>query len=205
MEIPIYFVQGLQFHHNFSYFFEELKYFSDKPIKILHLGAYTGHGTRWMLERVDATSVDVDTWAGSKAEDGHIDGHEDFYDNRVEAMYDEQVAGLPVTKFKGTTTEFFAQNKETFDFIYVDASHKKADVANDLVESFKLLNPEGVIACDDYLWMIQNNDLKLDIDKLNSLDADDLPYEAIKDFVDLHKDEIEILIDNYQLWFRKLS
>jgi predicted O-methyltransferase YrrM len=205
MEIPIYFVQGLQFHHNFEYFFEELKYFNNKPIKILHLGAYTGHGTRWMLEKANATCVDVDTWEGSTTEKGHLfAGHENFYDNRIEDMYDKEVAGLPTTKFKGTTEEFFKQNKEAFDFIYIDASHNKADVANDLVESFKVLNPGGVIACDDYLWMIHDENMKLDASKLDNFNMDDLPYEAIKEFIELNKYKVKVLIDNYQLWFKKL-
>jgi predicted O-methyltransferase YrrM len=193
MDIPIYFIQGLDLHKNFLYFFEELKYFNNKTIKILHLGAYTGHGTRWMLERVDGSCIDVDTWAGSKAEDGHLDHHE-FYDDRIEKMYDEQTAGLDTTKFKGTTAEFFVQNKETFDLIYIDASHKKADVALDLEESFKILNDGGVIACDDYLWTIDVPDV----------DRSLIPQDAIDEFLTANKDRIEVLINNYQLWFKKV-
>ena len=192
MEVPIYFTD---WHKNFSYFFDNLKYFEGKTIKILHLGAYTGHGTRWILERVKGSCIDVDTWAGSKADEGHLDNHEDFYDHRVEKMYDEQTVGLPTTKFKGTTVEFFAQNKETFDFIYIDASHKKADVALDLEESFKILNDGGVIACDDYLWTMNVPDV----------DRNLIPQDAIDEFLAVNKDKVEVLINNYQLWFKKVS
>jgi hypothetical protein len=193
MEIPVYFNFGLDHHRNFPYFFNELNYFGDKEIKVLHLGAYTGHGTRWILENSNASCVDVDTWAGSKDEDGHLDGHE-FYDDRVERMYDEQTAGLPTTKFKGTTLEFFAQNKETFDFIYIDASHKKSDVALDLEESFKILNSGGVIACDDYLWTMY----------LEHVERDLIPQDAIDEFVSANDKKIEVIVNNYQLWFKKI-
>lgn len=189
----MYFNFGLDHHNNFVYVFEELNYFENKEIKILHLGAYTGHGTKWMLERVKGFCIDVDTWTGSVTSDGHLDKHEDFYDSRIEKLYDEQTSGLPTTKFKGTTSDFFKQNKETFDFIYIDASHKKSDVAFDLSESFKVLNIGGVIACDDYLW--NSDDL--------SISRDLIPYEAIKEFVESNRENIEILVDNYQLWFKK--
>jgi predicted O-methyltransferase YrrM len=195
MDVPIYFNFGLYHHRNFIQIFEELNYFKNKEIKILHLGAYTGHGTRWMLERVRGSCIDVDTWAGSTVSDGHVDNHQEFYDSRVEELYDEQTAGLNTSKFKGTTADFFKKNKETFDFIYIDASHKKSDVADDLLESFNILNVDGIIACDDYLWNLEDLTISRDL----------IPYEAINEFVNSHKDKIEILANNYQLWFKKIS
>jgi hypothetical protein len=198
MEVPIYFDLGLKHHSNFKYFFDELNYFKDKGIRMLHLGAYSGHGTRWVLSRVRGHSVDVDTWEGSLSTDGHLDGNEEFYDKRVEDLYDNIVAGLPVVKFKGKTKDFFAQNSKKFNFIYIDASHKKADVELDLRESFKILQVGGVIACDDYLWGV------IEDPKHPLGNPDQIPHYAIKEFIDAHADKIEILIDNYQLWFKKL-
>jgi predicted O-methyltransferase YrrM len=110
-------------------------------------------------------------------------------------MYDSQTLGLNTKKFKGTTKEFFNQNTDMFDFIYVDASHKKADVASDLKESFKVLNIGGIIACDDYLWNADTPEI----------DRDLIPKDAIDEFINVNKDNIEILLDNYQLWFKKIS
>jgi predicted O-methyltransferase YrrM len=196
MDIPIYFENSQEHHGFFTKAFEEQNYFKDKTIKILHLGAYTGHGTKWMLERVDGTCIDVDTWEGSKSSEGHLDGakygHDAFYTDEVEKLYDETVSGLPTIKFKGPTTDFFKQNTETFDFIYIDASHKKADVAIDLEESWKILNDNGIIACDDYLWEMDE-------------DPELIPHYAIKEFAESHAAEIEILIDGFQFWFKKVS
>jgi hypothetical protein len=196
MEVPLYF-EGL-YHDgngNFAIFFEKENYFKDKAIKILHLGAYTGHGTKWMLERVSGSCIDVDLWKRPLEKDSSISDeyYSKFYnDTNVESLYDQTVAGLPTTKFKGTTKEFFEQNKETFDFIYIDASHKKSDVELDINESWKILNHGGVIGCDDYLWHIED-------------DPEQIPHYAIKEFIESHMEEVEILIDNYQLWFKKVS
>ena len=192
-KIPSFFSYGLDFHNNFSRIFEEMGYFKNKHTKILHLGAYNGDGTRWMLERVVGSCIDVDTWRGSKSSEGHLDKHDEFYDHNVEDAYDKAVSGLPTTKFKGMTKDFFKQNTETFDFIYIDASHKKEDVAFDLKESWKILNPQGIIACDDYLW-----------NKSASSNMDLIPYEAIKEFLKNSSKEIKILIYNYQVWFKKI-
>jgi predicted O-methyltransferase YrrM len=195
-EIPIWFASGLESHahRNFPYFFEDLKYFEGKTIKILHLGAYTGHGTKWMLDRVDGSCVDVDLWTTDSTAQSDYEV-ETFYNkidfNEVEAMYDSVTAGLNTTKYKGRTEEFFKQNKESFDFIYVDACHDKESAAYDLNESFKILNIDGVIACDDYLWLMD-------------LDPSLRPFEAINEFIEENKEKIEILINNYQLWFKKL-
>jgi predicted O-methyltransferase YrrM len=190
MDIPIYFNPAY-----FTPIFEDQNYFKDKTIKILHLGAYTGHGTKWMLERVSGSCIDVDLWKRPLEKDSSISDeyYSKFYnDTNVESLYDQTVAGLPTTKFKGTTKEFFEQNKETFDFIYIDASHKKSDVELDINESWKILNPGGVIGCDDYLWHIED-------------DPEQIPHYAIKNFIESHVGEIEILIDAFQLWFKKVS
>lgn len=205
MDVPIYFEGTWNAQGNFAKIFEDEDHFKDKTVKILHLGAYTGHGTEWMLKRVNGTCIDVDVWKNPGSFDSPISVsyYDLFYDDtNVESLYNEIVAGLPTTKFKGTTKEFFEQNKETFDFIYIDASHRKSDVEHDLNESWKVLNDNGIIACDDYLWYTP-----LDPDPSNpeTDDYDLVPYEAIKEFADYHKDKIEVLIDAYQFWFKKLS
>jgi predicted O-methyltransferase YrrM len=194
-EIPIWFNDGLDAHKNFPYLFDELRYFDNKTIKILHLGAYTGHGTRWMLERVDGSCIDVDLWTTDSGAQSDYE-FENFYNkinfNQVEAIYDSVTAGLSTTKYKGTTKDFFKENTDSFDFIYVDACHDKESVSHDLNESFKVLNVNGVIACDDYLWYMD-------------LDPSLRPFEAINEFIEENKEKIEILINNYQLWLKKVS
>jgi predicted O-methyltransferase YrrM len=40
----------------------------------------------------------------------------------------------------------------SYDFIYIDGSHKAADVLEDAVLSFRLLKVGGLLIFDDYAW-----------------------------------------------------
>jgi predicted O-methyltransferase YrrM len=51
--------------------------------------------------------------------------------------------------FQGTTDEFFAQNRRTYDVIFIDADHSFASVKKDFVNSLKILNPMGIILIHD--------------------------------------------------------
>ena len=48
-----------------------------------------------------------------------------------------------------TSDEFFAQNTETFDVIFIDGLHHADQVYKDLVNAAKCLNPNGYIVCHD--------------------------------------------------------
>jgi len=51
--------------------------------------------------------------------------------------------------YKMTTDEFFAQNEETFDVIFIDACHEHSFVHRDICNALKCLNDGGVILCHD--------------------------------------------------------
>lgn len=53
--------------------------------------------------------------------------------------------------FKGTSDEFFKQNKETFDLIFIDGLHLHEQVFKDILNSLDCLNPNGAIVCHDML------------------------------------------------------
>lgn len=50
-----------------------------------------------------------------------------------------------------TSDDFFAQNKETFDIIFVDGLHLEEQSTVDIYNSLKILNPGGVIVVHDCL------------------------------------------------------
>lgn len=198
--LPIYFESKIVLR-NFKKIFELNKYFDGvQNFNMLHLGAYTGHATKWVLDRVSGRAVDVDTWIGSLSSEGHLDNHEIFYSERIENIHDALVNDLSVTKFKGTTKEFFVQNKEKFHFVYIDASHKKEDVAHDLEESFKVLLRGGIIGCDDYQWRTDKDPWNSQTDRY-----DLIPHEAINEFIAKKSNDLKIIINNYQLWFIKIT
>ncbi len=48
-----------------------------------------------------------------------------------------------------TTDEFFSENKETFDIIFIDADHNFESVKKDFINSLKVLNIHGIIFLHD--------------------------------------------------------
>jgi len=50
-----------------------------------------------------------------------------------------------------TSDEFFSSNKEKFDLIFVDGLHKYEQVYKDLENSFKSLQPGGIVVMHDIL------------------------------------------------------
>jgi predicted O-methyltransferase YrrM len=117
----------------------------------------------------------------------------------VEELYDYRVRDHQnIVKFKGTSLDFFKQQNEyeTFDFIYIDGSHRREDVYSDSKYAYRLLKMGGIIAFDDYFWNIEFED------KL-------IPHFAIKDFIKEYNPKI--LIDENskycgypQLWGMKI-
>ena len=55
---------------------------------------------------------------------------------------------VPVT-FKLTSDDFFKQNNETFDIIFIDGLHWSEQVYKDIVNSLNVLNDGGYIICHD--------------------------------------------------------
>lgn len=169
----------------------------------LQIGAFVGHASEWLLRNVitgkGATLHDVDTWQGS-AEIAH-----DAFDWKdVEAKYHERTANWRwtsrLTSFKTTSDLFFEslEAKESFvrdgyayDFVYIDGSHKAADVYRDAVNAWKWLKPRGTIAFDDYQWR-------------EGTDPNGWPGPAIDQFMAKHAGEFRVLEFGYQVWLRKL-
>jgi len=52
---------------------------------------------------------------------------------------------------KMTSDQFFAENKETFDVIFVDGMHKYEQVIKDINNALQILNPNGIIFMHDVL------------------------------------------------------
>ena len=53
--------------------------------------------------------------------------------------------------YRGTSDEFFKQNKQNFDCIFIDGLHTYKQVKNDILNSIKVLNEDGVILVHDCL------------------------------------------------------
>ena len=52
--------------------------------------------------------------------------------------------------------DFWKENKQAFDLIYIDGSHLYEDVINDLFRAWEWLTPDGLLVIDDYVHKNNN-------------------------------------------------
>jgi predicted O-methyltransferase YrrM len=168
---------------------------SDKPVRCLQIGAYTGDASVWLLDNIlkvdGSVLVDVDTWEGSEEP-----SHYEMNWGTVETLYNAKTIygrdSRKIIKYKGTSDSFFANNRETYDFIYIDGDHTSYGVIKDAVAAYECLNIGGVIAFDDYEW-------SAGLGVLNE------PKLAIDAFWNIYQGRIELIVREYQCWFRKVA
>lgn len=171
-----------------------ISHLSNRSVRLLQIGAYTGDASVWLYENVlnnsDSVLVDVDTWEGSEEP-----VHYEMNWHTVETLYDLKTSAAKdnrkIVKYKGTSDEFFKNNRETYDFIYIDGDHTAYGVLKDAVSAYECLNIGGIIAFDDYQWSAGLGVIKE-------------PKMAIDAFSTVYQDRIEELVNGYQRWFRKI-
>ncbi|MEO7222559.1 MAG: class I SAM-dependent methyltransferase [Devosia sp.] len=151
-----------------------------KPRTIVEIGSYEGRSALWMLENLlqhpDSRLHCVDTF--------HDRENPDSYWRRFEA----NVLGSPhadkVSVVMSASLPFlagFVAAGSKADFIYVDGSHRAAEVLEDLVLAFHATRAGGVIICDDYLKGAPSGDLTLGSPKL-----------AVDAFTTIYRDRLDI-------------
>ena len=167
----------------------------DDSIRFLQIGAYTGDASVWMLERFSGfesfTLIDVDTWSNGDSPEMNWQNFNDierFYAVRTETFSSQG----RLQTFRGTSDEFFFENKDTFDFIYIDGNHQPRQVTKDAINAFEILKPGGIMAFDDYLGA-------------GNLKVNERPKIAVDFFCSLFSDSLEVLVSNYQLWIMKID
>jgi predicted O-methyltransferase YrrM len=167
----------------------------------LEIGSFEGRSMVWTAENMveHGGFIDcIDTWEGGEE---HVAAGEDM--GSVEELFDhnrmlvETKKRVEVNKYKGTSVQHLAhwliENPEdhpTYDFIYIDGSHKAKDVLTDACMAWHLLKPEGVLVFDDYLWG-------------DPRDALHRPKIAIDAFTNIFGEELSIVYAGHQLAVRK--
>lgn len=71
--------------------------------------------------------------------------------SKVNCEYKVGVDPAPLCKvdYKMTSNDFFKQNKQTFDVVFVDGLHEHSQVYMDIINSLNCLNKGGTIVCHD--------------------------------------------------------
>jgi len=169
---------------------------------ILEIGTYAGTSIIGMLQYLpQAHATTIDKWSNyiEKYNDGIISSLNQMVQNNVEQIFYDNIkrAGFidRITILKGDSCgmliDLIKQNK-TYDIIYVDGSHKCLDCYTDCLLSWQILNKNGLMIIDDYLYKHITTD-----------DILDKPFHGINHFLEKMEGTYTILEKGYRLFVLK--
>lgn len=158
-----------------------------KKIKYLEIGSFEGRSAVFVGELDNVKEITcVDTFEGS---DEHNNINFDLvYKNCLENL---KKLNISYNLIKDTSHNFFQNNNNKFDVIYIDGSHFYDDVKKDFVNSMNCLVEGGILICDDFFWFFYKN-------------KEDNPIGAILECYGNYKRNLEILFINNQIIFKKI-
>lgn len=175
------------FTHNIPTWNRVLHDMKGKPnLTYLEIGPYEGRSFLWVMDNVL-------THPSSKAI--AIDTFDKIFDSDPEKTFLENVrrsgSSSKVRTIKGFSQEKLREIKlNSIDLIYIDGDHKSKGVLMDAMLSWDLLKEGGILIFDDY---------KLSYD----LPMEMRPEFAIDVFQTLFRDELQVMINDYQFIVRK--
>jgi predicted O-methyltransferase YrrM len=176
------------------------------PSRILEIGAFEGRSTCKMIALFAAHTpialTCIDTWEGAIIHTERVQSeHEERFDRNValaigRATHPVEFRKIKADSFLGLASLVHHGESGTFDWIYLDASHKASDVLGDAVAAFRLLKSGGILVFDDYLWTdpLQHGGSVMDT-----------PKPAIDAFINLHFDQLTVVSGAglWQMYIRK--
>lgn len=160
---------------------------SYKKFEYLEIGSFEGNSSMFVAKNFpEAKIYCVDNWVGTKE-------YENLEFSNIEKNFDQNMSEFNnYYKFKKTSDDFFKDNNKKFDAIYIDGYHNGSQVYKDFQNSWRVLNDNGVIIFDDYIWNFYKN-LK------------DNPCYMINLYLKEIKNKVKILkVSNSQLFIKKI-
>jgi predicted O-methyltransferase YrrM len=162
-----------------------------KEFSYLEIGSWEGNSASYILKNFKTKKVFcVDVW----------DTNNDSPKEEERSRFESFIFNLKEFKerfsfFKGTSDEFFKNNEQLFDVIYIDGWHEAPQVYKDINNSWDSLNVNGIIICDDYFY----GDIK---DTHNK----NLPANAINKFLLEKENKLKVIcVNNTQIFLMKIS
>jgi hypothetical protein len=173
-------------------FEENLSDYAGKKINFLQIGAFTGDASVWLLENIltnsESTLTDVDSWAGYSGLEGFTwETAHDEYKNKL-SSYSNKVSSIQMT-----SDQFFKQNKNMYDIIYIDGDHSGGSVLRDAVNAFDCLTDNGLLIFDDYIFASGHQSIMC------------CPKYAIDSFINIHWFDLTKIYEGTQMWLKKVK
>lgn len=162
--------------------------FKGQPCRGLEVGSFEGRSSIWFHDNLcgheDASLHCVDTWqAGDDLPEAK--GNELFDRFKANVAGRDKLFWMRMPSCEALPHLFV--NGFRYHWAYIDGSHRKAAVLSDCVMVWHLMQPGGVVICDDYEWPMV---------------PDDRPGLAIDAFLACFGRKVEVVHRGYQLAFR---
>ena len=173
-----------------AYYWKKFLRTLPENFKYLEIGSLEGNSALFIINNFKVKKVVcVDIWEDENFKE---EQHKNFnnYKKNINEFSDI------VETFKGTSDSFFLNQKDKYDVIYIDGSPEADQVYKDIKNSWKILNMNGVLICDDYFY---GNIYK---------NPDNVPSIAINKFVNelLENNSVGILcVNNSQIFLKKIN
>ena len=164
---------------------------------ILEIGVYLGTSIIEILKIVPgSTAVVIDQWKEYYEHDNLIGIDTTLIDETTEAQFYKNTIEFKdrIKVLKGNSSDKLIElllKHDSFNFIYVDASHKCLDVYLDSMLAWKLLKIGGIMAFDDY--------------RFNKGDILNSPYEAIEHFKRENINNFILIKEDYRVYLKKIN
>lgn len=192
------------FSHNEKHLKVFLKDYIGKKSNFLEIGCNEGRSTIWFLQNIltheDSRITVMDTFNHSysyKKSNAKVTELEKVFKDNIKEL-GEDIA-KKVFVYKGNS-QYILRNIPPiprFDVIYVDGDHKASSVLEDMVCSFTLLKPNGLMILDDYMWGYNGEKWYGSAKDYNK------PRIAIDSFIKVYEPHIEVIYKEYQLIIKK--
>jgi predicted O-methyltransferase YrrM len=157
--------------------------------EVLEIGSFEGRSTIFFLNFFSAARITcIDPFLKRPGRPDAVGDSEQRFDGNL-AEFRERLR-----KIKGRSIpelDALSRAMERFDVIYVDGAHDRTAVLIDSLLAWPMLKPGGVMIWDDYKWMRHQRAVA------------DRPEQAIDTFLSLHKDELAVVHQAYQVMARK--
>lgn len=177
------------------------KYTDEK--KMLEIGSFEGKSTVWFLENVlsneKSTITCIDPWTTYSQNTDSFNSSEDEWDftnNEKTFIYNIEQSGVSdkVIVNKGFSYKVLPKlinEDKKYDIIFIDGNHTSPFVLTDCVMCWYLLDDNGIMIFDDYLW--------------GDIQSTTAPKIAVDSFISCFKDYIEVIWDDYRVAIKKIK
>ncbi len=173
-----------------AYYWKKFLVTLPENFKYLEIGSLEGNSALFIVNNFKVAKVTcVDIWEDKNFKEVQEKNFNNFKINMNEFSNLVEI-------FKGTSDNFFLNQEEKFDVIYIDGSHEADQVYKDIKNSWNILNINGILICDDYFY---GNIYK---------NPDNVPSIAINKFVNelLENNSVGILcVNNSQIFLKKIN